>query len=72
MADGGEATGPTRWPECVGMKGEDAAQLIKEARPDWQVSVLSQDAMVTMDFGFERVRVFVDKDGIVTRAPHVG
>ncbi|KAJ8599277.1 hypothetical protein CTAYLR_006795 [Chrysophaeum taylorii] len=30
------------------------------------------DAMVTMDFRLDRVRVFHDKDGLVARTPKVG
>lgn len=36
------------------------------------VVIIPDGSMVTMDFRMDRVRVFVDKDGIVVRTPRTG
>eukprot|EP00500_Bicosoecida_sp_ms1_P000609 CAMPEP_0203815432 /NCGR_PEP_ID=MMETSP0115-20131106/11117_1 /ASSEMBLY_ACC=CAM_ASM_000227 /TAXON_ID=33651 /ORGANISM="Bicosoecid sp, Strain ms1" /LENGTH=142 /DNA_ID=CAMNT_0050724329 /DNA_START=60 /DNA_END=489 /DNA_ORIENTATION=+ len=66
MADEGALK--TSWPELVGAEGEDAVKTILSERPDLKpanVATLPQDAMVTMDYRVDRVRVFVNTDGTV-------
>jgi Potato inhibitor I family len=65
------AAAAQQWPDCVGMKGEDAVALIQADHPDFKVLLVSTDAMLTMDMRMDRVRVFVDAAGIVTRVPRV-
>ena len=36
------------------------------------VLLLPEDALITMDYRTDRVRVFIDKDGIVVRTPRIG
>jgi hypothetical protein len=61
------------WPSAVGMAGTQAADMIREDRPDLaQVMVVAADAMVTMDFREDRVRVKVSAEGIVTECPRLG
>jgi len=60
------------WPELVGKSGDEAEQVIKDEEPSLTVQVLPNDSMVTMDYRTDRVRVFVDKEGIVTGVPRVG
>jgi hypothetical protein len=60
------------WPSCVGMSGEACQAMIESMANDVTVQVVSQDAMVTMDFRTDRVRIFVDDSGVVTRTPSRG
>lgn len=61
-----------KWPEHLGELGTDASVKIQEAFPNLRVSVLPEDAMVTMDFRLDRVRVFVDSNGRVSKVPSLG
>ncbi|CAH2046528.1 unnamed protein product [Thlaspi arvense] len=62
----------TSWPELVGINGDEAASVIKSDEPSLEVVVLLGGTPVSMDFVFERVRVWVDSDRIVIRVPRVG
>ena len=57
----------------LGKAGKAAVNAIKAERPDLQqVASMEEGGMVTMDFREDRVRVMVDGDGNVSRAPTVG
>lgn len=65
-----------KWPEkiLVGMSGDDAKAAVLEGDPtllEKNVHILPHDAMVTMDYREDRVRIFV-KDGLVVSQPIVG
>uniref|UniRef100_J3NC23 Subtilisin inhibitor 1 n=1 Tax=Oryza brachyantha TaxID=4533 RepID=J3NC23_ORYBR len=60
------------WPELVGVSSEAAKEKIREERPEVDVQVVPGDAFVTMDYNAGRVRVFVDSDDKVARAPKIG
>jgi len=60
------------WPELIGMDGETAVASILAERPALQVSTMPHDAMMTMDFREDRVRVMVDASGKVTSTPQCG
>jgi len=61
------------WPEAVGLKYQEAEQIISEERPELYVEVIGPDASyVAEDFQFHRVQLFVDADDIVIRTPSVG
>ncbi len=65
--------GKTTWPELVGRAGKAAVSTIKAERPDLQsVTSMEEGSMMTMDFREDRVRVMVNVDGNVTKAPTVG
>ena len=69
-------TTTTKWPEkiLVGMSGEDAKTAVLEGDStllEENVHILPHDAMVTMDYREDRVRIFV-KDGLVVSQPIVG
>ena len=69
------AAPPRSWPALVGTDGEAAIATIRAQRPDLpakNVQAVPQGAMVTMDFREDRVRVFVEEDGKVARAPRIG
>ncbi|KAH7285684.1 hypothetical protein KP509_33G040900 [Ceratopteris richardii] len=66
-------TGPSKsWPELVGLPGEEAKCKILAEDPNLTVVILPEGSFVTMDFRTDRVRIFVDDKGIVTKTPHIG
>ena len=73
-AGGGAAAAAPKdsWPELVGMSSEEAKKKIKEDKPGVDVQVVPADAFVTMDYNTGRVRVFVDSNDKVARAPRIG
>ena len=61
------------WSVLVGIPGDDAKNQIKQARPDLtMIDIVPHDAMVTMDFRLDRVRIYVGDDGKCVRKPTVG
>ncbi|CAM9652731.1 unnamed protein product [Pylaiella littoralis] len=62
-----------KWDQCVGMDVDEAMDLISEERPDLKkVIKVKEGSMVTMDMRSDRVRLFYNAQGVVTRAPKVG
>eukprot|EP01034_Spumella_vulgaris_P026550 gene26550-33148_t len=45
---------------------------VKADRPDLRVIVVPQGSIVTMDFRVDRLRLFVDENGVVVQPPRVG
>jgi hypothetical protein len=70
----GSAASETKscWPELVGADGDAAMAAILSERPELQVSTMPHDAMMTMDFREDRVRVMCDAAGKVTAEPRCG
>jgi len=64
--------GKKTWPELVGINGEAAAQIIMSENSLVTARTLPEDSVVTTDFRCDRVRVFVDKQDVVTRVPKIG
>jgi len=60
------------WPELVGREGTYAVEYIKETSGLTNVFTILEGTPVTMDYRNDRVRVFVDKHGIVTQIPRTG
>ena len=56
----------------VGLTGEEASTIIKGVNPSLQVQIIPDGWMVTADYVFDRVRIFVGDDGNVTREPQRG
>ena len=54
------------------MSGEEAKKTLEAAHPDWTIQVMPQDAMMTMDYRTDRVRIMVDESGKVVKEPRVG
>ena len=64
---------PTKWPQLVGMPGEQAKAIIIKENPSLtRVDILPDGSMVTMDYREDRVRIFVDEAGNVVGTPSVG
>jgi len=60
------------WPEVVGMRGEDAKAYIENEDPSLHVRINNEGDPITMDLRYDRVRVFVNKQGRVVGTPTVG
>mmetsp|Transcript_7604 Transcript_7604/g.11279 ORF Transcript_7604/g.11279 Transcript_7604/m.11279 type:complete len:106 (-) Transcript_7604:223-540(-) len=60
------------WPDLKGMHADDVEIKIHSDRPELKVQRVPKDAMVTMDMREDRVRLFVDENDRVVRAPRVG
>ncbi|KAA8548764.1 hypothetical protein F0562_000448 [Nyssa sinensis] len=67
-----ECQGKSSWPELVGEKGEIAAATIEKENPLVNTEIVLKGSFVTADFRCDRVRVWVDKNGIVYTTPVIG
>ena len=65
-------SGKNSWPELVGANGEVAAATVERENINVDAVVLREGTGVTKDFRCNRVRVWVDEQGVVTRAPRIG
>ncbi|KAG7018770.1 hypothetical protein SDJN02_20643, partial [Cucurbita argyrosperma subsp. argyrosperma] len=65
--------GKTSWPELVGKHGKAAEETI-EREVAWVNAKVVQEGttLVTADYRCDRVWVWVDKHGFVTRIPIIG
>jgi hypothetical protein len=74
MIGGAESKREGPWPECVGLSGEECRTLIQATASDVRgnVVIMPVDSMMTMDFRTDRVRIFIDGNGIVVKSPHRG
>jgi hypothetical protein len=64
--------GAMKWEEAVNMLADDARAMILRDRPNLQVVVVPEGSMVTKDHRMDRVRIFVNPQGRVARAPKLG
>jgi hypothetical protein len=63
----------TEWPQLVGMDGDQAAALLEGAYPGrYDIYVLHEESIVTMDLLYTRIRIFVNDANKVTLVPRVG
>jgi len=62
------------WPELEGKEGEEAKAIIEKEMLGIGaiVVVIPEDAVVTMDFRTDRVRIYVNTVGKVSVTPRVG
>ena len=62
------------WPNksLINQTGEQAKNEISAVDASLMIEILPQDAMVTEDYRLDRVRIFVDGDGIVVKQPQKG
>jgi hypothetical protein len=69
----GQTPQPLDFSSLVGLDGEIAVQMIKEADPELtRVSTVPKGSVVTMDHRMDRVRVFVNAKGLVATTPRRG
>lgn len=60
------------WPELVGTYGEGATAIIESENNKVKATIVEEGSFVTADFRCDRVRVWVNGNGIVTEVPKVG
>lgn len=65
---------PTNWPSLVGMTGENAkAQLeLLYGEGTYDIYILHEHSLTTRDYRFNRIRIFTNDNGVVTRVPRIG
>ncbi|KAA8527727.1 hypothetical protein F0562_035404 [Nyssa sinensis] len=67
-----ECQGKSSWPELVGVQGETATATIERENPLVTALIVLEGSPVTPDFRCDRVRVYVNENGIVTLVPAIG
>ncbi|KAK9085889.1 hypothetical protein Sjap_026300 [Stephania japonica] len=65
-------TGKSMWPELLGVCGEVAAETIRKENHKVRVAIIKEGMFVTMDYRCDRVRVWINKKGIVKEVPRIG
>ncbi|OWF37053.1 Proteinase inhibitor [Mizuhopecten yessoensis] len=60
------------WPELVGVSGEEAVKVIEKENSLVHAIIVLPGQPIITNFVCSRVWVFVDDDGIVTKAPTIG
>ncbi|KAI8011137.1 hypothetical protein LOK49_LG06G02779 [Camellia lanceoleosa] len=60
------------WPELLGAEGKIAAAAIERENPLVKAVIVPIEAIVIDDFVCYRVRVRIDKSGIVVKVPVAG
>ncbi|RWR80940.1 Inhibitor of trypsin and hageman factor [Cinnamomum micranthum f. kanehirae] len=66
------AASKSSWRELVGVKGQIAATTIERENPLVHAHVVPEGSYIIHDFRCDRVWVWVDSNGIVTREPRIG
>ena len=64
--------GKEAWPELVGKKGEEAAEVIESENKYVKALIILEGTPTTKEINCNRVRVWVDACGYVVTAPYVG
>ncbi|MQL96042.1 hypothetical protein Taro_028717 [Colocasia esculenta] len=64
--------GKSSWPELVGVKGTKAEATIERENYRVDAIIVSEGSSVITDFRCDRVWVWVNRHGIVTRTPFIG
>lgn len=64
--------GKERWPELLWVAGEVAVGVIMRENPKVRAMTVKEGMMVTADFRCDRVRVWLDKYGLVKSVPQIG
>jgi hypothetical protein len=60
------------WPEAVGLSGEAAKEKVLHDDPNANVQVMPENSPCTRDYRLNRVRIFVNADGVVVSPPRRG
>lgn len=56
----------------IGMNANIVKAIINVLRPDLEVVVLPENSMYTTDYREDRIRLFHDKFGFISRKPRIG
>lgn len=64
----------TKWPELIGMTGTEAKDQLEllYGEETYDIHVLHENSPTTRDYRFNRIRIFTNDEGIVTRVPQIG
>jgi len=65
---------PTKWPDLVGMTGDEAKAQLELLYGDetYTIHILDENSPTTRDYRFDRIRILTNDEGIVTKVPHIG
>ncbi|KAJ7978747.1 Proteinase inhibitor [Quillaja saponaria] len=66
-----ECRGKNSWPELKGKEGDVAVRTIERENHFVNAVIVLEGSFVTLDIRCDRVRVWVDTNGIVTRVPQI-
>ncbi|CAF3987842.1 unnamed protein product [Rotaria sordida] len=61
-----------RWPELIGKNGQEVVNIIKKETGFTNVVIVKEGSPITLDYRVNRVRVFVNDNGIVVHVPTIG
>ncbi|KAH7522175.1 hypothetical protein FEM48_Zijuj07G0110300 [Ziziphus jujuba var. spinosa] len=64
--------GKDTWPELLGKQGKFAEEVIEKENSHVDAQIILEGTIVTQEFRCDRVRVWVDNYGTVTRVPRIG
>ncbi|KAI4313386.1 hypothetical protein L6164_026373 [Bauhinia variegata] len=67
-----QCLGKSSWPELLGANGEEAVKKIDKENPYVRAFVILKGTIVTMDYRCDRVRVWINKHGVVVEVPRIG
>jgi len=62
----------TEWPELVGKTADEAKQVLEREAPGRRIVVLRPGMCITADYRTDRIKVWLDADGMVARPPRIG
>ena len=66
------SAGKSSWPELLGVQARVAIATIEKENPYVDTQVVLEGTLVTTEFSCTRVRVWIDRNRIVTRVPTIG
>uniref|UniRef100_A0A7S2R9S2 Subtilisin inhibitor domain-containing protein n=1 Tax=Rhizochromulina marina TaxID=1034831 RepID=A0A7S2R9S2_9STRA len=61
-----------RWKHFVGLPAEEVKAKIMAEDGSLHVQIVQENSPVTMDYRLDRVRLVVDKNGLLSRPPKTG
>ena len=64
--------GKLSWPELDGVRGDKAKETIERENPGVNAIIVEEGSLVPADFRCDRVWVWVNSKGIITRVPKIG
>jgi hypothetical protein len=64
--------GKSSWPELLGAQARVAIVTVETQNPNVDAQVVLEGTFVTGEFSCTRVRVWIDRNRIVTRVPIIG
>ncbi|PON83324.1 Proteinase inhibitor [Trema orientale] len=64
--------GKASWPELLGVQGEVAEATVERENTGVGAVIVLEGSIVDAQFRCDRVRIWVDESGIVTRVPQIG